>query len=114
MFNGTKVSSLDLSTFNTSKVTNMSGMFANSEISEIKGLNNFDTSKVTDMSYMFKNTLMTSLDLSSFTLSTDVKLDSMFMEAKATTGYAKNQTIVDKFNDNGVTKIPDMLKFAIK
>ena len=54
------------------------------------------------------------MDLSSFTLSTDVKLDSMFMEAKATTGYAKNQTIVDKFNDNGVTKIPDMLKFAIK
>ena len=114
MFNATKVSSLDLSTFNTSKVTDMSGMFASSEISDVKGLNNFDTSKVTDMSYMFKSALMTSLDLSSFTLSADVKLDSMFMEAKATTGYAKDQTIADKFNDDGVTKIPDTLKFAVK
>ena len=45
-------STLDLSNFDTSKVTNMSGMFSESEATTLD-LSSFDTSKVTDMSYMF-------------------------------------------------------------
>ena len=48
-----KLSSLDLSSFNTNKVTDMSNMFYGcSNLTELN-LSNFDTSNVTDMNYMF-------------------------------------------------------------
>ena len=48
------VRTLDISSFNTSNVTNMSGMFQDFGVYNLD-LRNFNTSKVTDMSYMFKN-----------------------------------------------------------
>ena len=55
--NGLKdIKDLDLSNFNTSKVTDMSGMFdALSSLTSLD-LSNFDTSKVTNMRYMFSLT----------------------------------------------------------
>lgn len=44
---------LDISNFNTSKVTTMAGMFAANSMDSIAWPENFDTSNVTDMSYMF-------------------------------------------------------------
>jgi len=46
--------SVDLSNFNSSYITNMTGMFNGcKKLKEIKGLNKLNTSKVTDMSGMF-------------------------------------------------------------
>lgn len=45
---------IDFSNFNTSKVTNMQGMFSGSFFPSID-IRHFDTSNVTDMSYMFTN-----------------------------------------------------------
>lgn len=50
-----KLTSLDLSNFNTSKVTNMSDMFYGCSKLTSLNLSSFDTSDVTNMSNMFSN-----------------------------------------------------------
>ena len=51
-----KLQNLNLSSFNTKKVTNMYCMFYNCYKLQILDLSSFDTQKVTDVSYMFENT----------------------------------------------------------
>ena len=53
--NFSQVTSLDLSNFDTSKVTDMGGMFYNCNSLTSLNLSNFDTSKVLNMGDMFKN-----------------------------------------------------------
>ena len=58
---------LDLSTFDTNSVTDMSCMFSRCSSLSSLNLSTFNTSSVTDMSYMFhKCSSLTSLDLSTF------------------------------------------------
>ena len=52
--NCSKLTSLDLSNFDTSNVTNMNGLFTGCSNITSLDLSNFDTSKVTDMRYMFR------------------------------------------------------------
>ena len=55
MFNNCQtLTSLDLSNFNTSKVTDMSSMFSNCRALTSLDLSNFNTSNVTTMNYMFR------------------------------------------------------------
>ena len=70
MFNEVNVSSLDLSNFDTSNVTNMNLMF--------KGLENFNTSNVINMTGMFWGTKIDVLDLSSFDTSNVEGISYMF------------------------------------
>ena len=82
--------SLDVSSFDTSNVTNMSRMFAcgkynattleyESSLTSIVGLSNFDTSNVTDMSFMFQNLKsISSIDVSSFDTSNVTSMREMF------------------------------------
>ena len=73
-----KMTSIDLSSLDTSEVTNMIGMFGCDSLTSLD-LSNFDTSKVTDMSYMFQNCFsLTSLDLSNFDTSNVVDMKNMF------------------------------------
>ena len=61
------VQNLDLSTFNTSNVTNMKGMFLGYRGLLNLNIDNFNTSKVTNMAGMFSmNSSLKKLDLSSF------------------------------------------------
>ncbi|CCY94186.1 pF03382 family protein [Firmicutes bacterium CAG:884] len=61
------LTSLDLSNFNTSNVTNMQGMFSGCSSLTSLDLNSFNTLSVTDMSYMFYDcSSLISLDLSGF------------------------------------------------
>ena len=61
------LTTLDVSSFNTSNVTGMVGMFEECSSLTTLDVSNFDTSKVTDMRYMFYGcSNLTSLDLSSF------------------------------------------------
>ncbi len=71
MFHGcSSLKSLDLSNFNTGNVTNMRGMFNNCYALTSVDVSKFDTTKVTDMGYLFNNCrALETLDLSKFDLS---------------------------------------------
>ena len=98
-----KMTSIDLSTLDTSEVTNMDGMF--DECSSLTNLdvNNFDTSKVTDMSWMFAGCSITSLDLSSFDTSKVTDMWNMFSDCSSLT-----RLDVSKFDTSQVTNMSDM------
>ena len=99
MFSSSKATSLDLSSFDTSNVTNMYAMFYYCKATELD-LSSFDTSKVTDMSFMFAENPATELDLSSFDISnvTVMNMDAMFYNNQATIGYARTLADANKFN----------------
>ncbi len=102
MFYDSQATSLDLSSFDTSNVTNMSGMFSNSPATSLD-LSSFDTSNVTDMSYMFSGSQATSLDLSSFDTSNVTAMSGMFFESQATSLKGLN-----RFDTSKVTNMSSM------
>ena len=74
-----KLTSIDLSNFDTSNVTKMNSMFCNCSVLASLDLSNFDTSKVTDMSIMFgRCSNLTTLDLSNFDTSKVTDMGFMF------------------------------------
>ena len=79
MFDCKSLTSLDVSSFNTSNVTNMFGMFGYCYDLTSLDLKSFNTEKVTDMGWMFAGcTSLKSLDLSSFVTSNVTNMDAMF------------------------------------
>ena len=54
---------------------------------------------ITNMDRMFYNSQATTLDLSSFDTSNVTNMSNMFASSKVTSGYARNQTEADKFNN---------------
>ena len=76
--NDQKLKSIDLSSFNTSKVTDMQYMFAYCNSATEINTSSFDTSKVTTFYDMFYNcTSMTEYDLSNFNTSNVTNMDAM-------------------------------------
>ena len=96
MFSGcSSLTSIDLSNFNTSKVTRMGNMFL--DCSNLTNLNlcSFNTSNVIYMYAMFYGcSSLTSLDLSNFNTSKVTDISSMFY------GCSKLQTIINIMNAN--------------
>ena len=79
MFYNSQTTSIDTSSFDTSNVTNMSGMFAECSSLSTLDLSSFDTSNVSDMSGMFYHcTYLTELDLSDFNTSNVTNMVEMF------------------------------------
>ena len=78
MFANTGLKALDLTTFDTSNVNNMERMFYNSNRLESLNVSNFNTAKVTDMGGMFHGIKPTELDLSSFDTSQVTNMSGMF------------------------------------
>ena len=76
--------SIDLSDFNTSRVTDMGFMFSKcTNLKKIKGLEQFETNKVTNMRAMFEKCLqLEELDLSNFNTSNVKDMGFMFNECK--------------------------------
>lgn len=75
----TKVTHLDLSTFNTSSAIGMIGMFAKMYNLETLDVSNFDTSNVTSMWSMFSGLIsIKELDLSTFNTSNVTSMGYMF------------------------------------
>ena len=70
--------SLDVSSFDTSKATNMETMFSRMSNLTTLNLSNFDTSQVTDMNGMFAGMSLTSLNLSNFDTSKVTNMSFMF------------------------------------
>ena len=107
-FNCTKLENLDLSSFDTSKVTDMSFMFRECSGLTSLDLSNFDTSQVTDMSQMFNYcSKLTSLDVSKFDTSNVTNMSSMFY-------YCSSLTSLDlsSFNTSKVTDMSFMFYYC--
>ena len=101
MFGGcSSLTSLDLSNFNTSKVTNMSSMFSSCSSLTSLDVSNWNTSNVTDMNYMFYycNSL-TSLDLSNFNTSKVTNMSYMFSTCMALTSLDVSNFDTSKVTD---------------
>ena len=109
MFSVFSATSLNLSNFDTSNVTNMSSMFFNcSELTSLN-LNNFDTSNVKNMSGMFSSCgSLTSLDVSNFDTSNVTDMSSMFVSCDATSLDVSN------FNTSSVTNMNQMFQACTK
>ena len=91
------LTSLDLANFNTSKVTDMGGMFMNCESLTSLDVSNFNTSKVTGMSGMFSYTGLKELDISSFNTANVRAMASMFYGCESlTTIYASDKFVTTK------------------
>ena len=105
MFSGaTGLTSLDLSNFDTRNVTNMSAMFY--RVSNIKSLDlsSFDTRNVLNMGSMFSGaTGLTSLDLSNFDTSNVTVMNSMFSGATGLTSLD-----LSNFDTSNVTTMVHM------
>ena len=84
MFAGmSRLTTLDLSNFNTSKVTSMIGMFFDTHELTSLNVSSFDTSIVTDMSRMFGALNLTTLDLSNFDTSKVTNMSGMFYDMRS-------------------------------
>ncbi len=106
MFEGIKVSTLDLSSFDTSNVTNMYGMFNIASNLSTLDLSTFNTSNVTSMGMMFSNMFsLKNLNISSFDTSNVTNMFMMF--AAATTLTELN---VSSFDTANVTSMGAMFK----
>lgn len=97
-----------LHNLDTSKVTNMSGMFDDCRSLQSLDLSNFDTSKVTDMSRMFYNCeSLGSLDLSSFDTSKVTDMEEMFWGC-----YSLQSLDLSSFDTSKVTDMYGMFDFC--
>ena len=94
---------IDLSNFDTSRVTDMHYMFWNMHSLTSLNISNFDTSKVTNMSSMFYNMNLTSLDLSSFDTSKVTNMNAMFMNMWSLTSLN-----ISNFDTSKVTNMSSM------
>ena len=84
-YNASSLTSLDASNWDTSKVTDMSGMFYSTGLATIDA-SGWDTSSVTNMQYMFHNAAsLTTLDTSKWDVSNVTKMDVMFSSAPSLT-----------------------------
>ena len=99
-----RLTALDVSNFDTSKVTDMNKMFSRTDKLITLDLSNFDTSQVTDMSYMFDDAdNLTTLDLSNFDTSKVTNMDHMFSNT-----YNLTTLDLSNFNTSKVTNMDSM------
>ncbi len=105
MFNNcTRLTSLNLGNFDTSNVRDMSYMFYSCRALTGLGLSNFNTSNVTNMSYMFYGCeKITSLDLSNFDTSKVTNMSNMFYNCKVLASLD-----VSNFDTSNVTDLSYM------
>lgn len=92
----------DLSTWDTSKVTNMANMFYYCEAITLD-LNNWATSNVTNMDHMFYSCKFETLDLSNWDVSNVTTMDNMFGSCKSLTTLDLNS-----WNTSNVTNMGGM------
>jgi surface protein len=96
----------NLSSWDTSNVTDMSGMFkaANSLSSANQNFNSWDTSKVTDMSYMFESTDYMNPQIDSWDVSSVTNMESMFQDCRLI-GYNNSNQAIGSWDVSSVTSM---------
>lgn len=105
IFSALTATSLDLSTFDTSRVNDMTQMFYNITTTTVN-MSNLDTSRAVDMGSMFMKSKISTLDLSNFNTKNVTKMTHMFSESSATT------LDVTKFDTSNVTTMLGMFYSA--
>ncbi len=109
MFESQLYESIDLSGWDTSKMTNMDRMFYECSNLESLDLSDFDTSKVTSMADMFDGcSSLTNLDLSNFNTSNVDDMSSMFERCSSLTNLN-----VSNFNTRNVVIMERMFSDCI-
>src|SRR5574344_1653752 len=102
------LTSIGLTSFNTSNVTNMSYMFEHCSRLTSIGLTSFDTSKVTNMTQMLSYcTGLTSIDLTSFDTSNVTSMSSMFYDCRGLTSID-----LTSFKTSKVTSMSSMFYYC--
>ena len=92
--------SVDLSNFDSSRVTHLDHMFYECYLLKSINFDNFCTKKVKDMSYMFlKCTTLENLDISSFDLNKLEKILDMFFDCKELKTVKVNKCSFDKIRN---------------
>ena len=100
----TNLTSISFGNFNTSKVTNMYGMFRGCSSLTSLNVSNFNTSNVTDMYDMFSGcSSLTSLNLSNFNTSKVTNMGGIFSRCSSLTSLN-----VSSFNTSKVTNMNGM------
>ena len=100
--------SLDVSNFNTSKVADMSYMFNGCYSLTQLDVSNFDTSKVTTMVYMFGDCRkLTSINVSNFDTSNVTSFQAMFSNCESLT-----ELDLSNFNNSKVTTMTMMFYYC--
>ena len=107
MFQNSQATSIDVSSFDTSNVTDMSYMFGPCVATEIRGLENFNTSNVTSMAGMFDYTKVASINVSSFDTSNVTSMLQMFDYTSATEIRG-----LENFNTSNVTNMEAMFYYS--
>ena len=108
--NCSALTSLDVTKFNTAKVTNMSRMFDSCLKLTSLDVTNFNTANVRDMSFMFYNcSALTSLDVTKFDTRNVTNMESMFTSCKKLTSLD-----VTKFDTRNVTNMGGMFDSCLK
>ena len=105
MFQSSAASSIDLSSFNTSNITDMHAMFEYSSQKELN-LSSFNTSNVTTMFGLFRFSEVNLLNLNSFNTSSVTTMAGMFAYSKITTLDLSN------FDTSNVTSTHAMFDFS--
>ena len=110
MFEGRRfLETLDVSSFDTRSVTDMSGMFYSNYKLTTLNVSNFNTSKVVNMSNMFRNCIgLTSLNLSNFDTRNVTNMRGMFAGLMLTTLDLSN------FNTSKVTNMAQMFSTDLR
>ena len=104
-FGMSNLTTLNLSNFDTSNVTSMFSMFSHMSNLTTLDLSNFNTSKVTNMSDMFQGLNLTSLDLSNFDTSNVTDMSNMFF------GMSNLTTLnLSNFDTSNVTDMSNMFQ----
>ena len=104
-----RVTSIDLSSLDTSEVTNMVGMFRHCISLTSLDVSTFDTSQVTDMSNMFIGCeSLTNLDVSSFATLEVTDMSNMFYECSSLTSLD-----LRNFDTSKVTNMSYMFDYCI-
>jgi len=88
MFANSSITTLDIGFWNVSKVTDMRSMFANSSITTLD-IGSWDVSNVTDMGYMFEYSSVTSLDIGSWDTSKVTDMSNMFAHSRVVLDCSK-------------------------
>ena len=108
LFRGfSNLTSIDLSSLDTSQTTSMSDMFLYTNALTELDISNFDTSKVTNMVRMFRESGLTNLDVSNFNTSNVTTMQEMFNRS------GLSSLDVSNFNTSNVTNMGGMF-YGIK
>ena len=116
-YNCSKLTSLDVTKFNTANVTDMKYMFYSCSALLSLDVTNFNTEKVTDMSFMFSScSKLTSLDVSKFNTVNVTNMSCMFSSCQAlTTIYASSKFVTTQVsNSSGMFNKCEKLKGEVE